>query len=223
MIYSKAILFYVYFILLFPVALFAQTDNGDNYHEFVIGGNSDQPLGKLSWVYKPVFGSQIGFYWVEEDYSENVLTKKGINLSYFQFVPKADTLYYLVPPNSYGTAVFSNYKVTRMSYHYEKNKCINSFRFICALDAGLAFIAYSSNSKDKNFDLGEDSFEGKLFLSPQIGLGYSLSENISASLNAHYNALISLGSTDPGSMSYNSNAGTYRQFTSISLILGYSF
>lgn len=203
---------------------FAQTAERKYYHhEFVIGGNYDKPLSKLTWVYKPVGGVQLGFYWVDEYRTENKVTKNGVNFSYFQFVPKADTLYYLVPPNSYGTAVYSNYKVIRASYHHEINKPIKDLRFIFAWDAGLAFISYSSRHKDKNFDLGEESFEGKFFFSPQIGLGYSVTEKITVSLNSYYNALLSLGSTDANAINYNSNAGIYNHYISFSLIVGYSF
>jgi hypothetical protein len=213
----------VFFMLLFSAGSFAQNSNGENYHEISIGINYDKPFGQLNWVYKSVPGVQVGYCWVDEDYSENVITKNGVNISYFQFAPKADTLYYLVSPNSYGTAVFSKYKVIRASYHFEKNKCIGNFRLIAGVDAGLAFVSYSSAHKDASIDLAEESVEGKLFLSPQAGFGYAINENITVSLNAHYNALISLGSTDPNSVSYNSNAGTYRQFASFSLIASYSF
>lgn len=223
MIYIRTILFYV-FMLLFPVALFAQSAEKKYYHhEFVIGGNYDKPLGKLSWAYKTVGGAQLGFYWVDEYRTESKIRKNGVNLSYFQFIPKADTLYYLVPPNSYGTAVYSNYKVVRASYHREINKPIEDFRFIFAWDAGLAFVSYSSLIKDKNSSLGENNFEGKFFFSPQIGLGYSVTERIIVSLNTYYNALLSLGSTDSNSISYNSNAGIYSHYASFSLMAGYSF
>lgn len=220
----RTTLFIVFFISLIPIASFAQVANREYYnHEFVIGGNYDKPLGNLSWVYKPALGVQLGFYWVDEFRNENKITKNGINFSYFQLAPKADTLYYLVPPNSYGTAVYSNYKVTRASFHHEINKRLKDFRFIMAWDAGLAFISYSSLHKDKNLNLGEDSFEGKFFFAPQIGMGYSVTKNIMVSLNAYYNGLISLGSTDSNSADYNSNAGTYTHYTSFSLIAGYSF
>lgn len=211
-------------MLFFPVASFAQpADKKYYHHEFVVGGNYDKPLGKLSWVYKPVVGAQLGFYWVDEYRTESKIRKNGVNFSYFQFVPKADTLYYLVPPNSYGTAVYSNYKVIRASFHHEINRPLKYFRFIFAWDAGLAFVSYSSLIMDKNSSLGEESLEGKFFFAPQIGLGYSVTEKITVSVNSYYNALLSLGSTDANAVNYNSNAGIYSHYLSFSLIAGYSF
>src|ERR1043165_8753059 len=187
----------------------------EDYREFTVSADYNFPLGKLNWVYKPVPGFRAGLNWCAEDFSEGKISKFGLELSYFNFKPKADTLYYLVPPGGYGVAVYSKYLVASATMHVEKVKVFdNKFRLMIAANGGIAFIRYTSSHVDVNMDYGEESFEGKLVLSPQAGFGYAFETQINLALMAQYNALISLGSQDPDSMSYNSNAGTYRQFCS---------
>lgn len=212
----------IIFLTLIQFELFSQNSSEDSFHEFVVSASYNKPLGKLSWVYKPEPGIQLGFNWVNT-YADNTSNKKGLSLGFFQFKQKEDTLFYLVPPNSSGTAVFSNYLVLSAAFHIENIKTFNKLGMVFGGDAGLAFVQYSCVTKDKNFDSGEESVEGKLQLSPQIGLNYAINQNIGVSLIGQYNALISLGSTDPNSTDYNSNAGTYRQYVSIALRVGYSF
>src|SRR5438045_1698089 len=98
------------------------SQNEEDYREFVVEANYNKPLGKLNWIYKPSPGIQFGFNWVKENYEEQKINKKGISVGVIQFQPKADTLFYLVPPNSYGSAVYSKYIVINGTYHIENIK-----------------------------------------------------------------------------------------------------
>ncbi|MFL5762524.1 MAG: hypothetical protein ACJ77K_01200 [Bacteroidia bacterium] len=209
-------------IVMFLAAV-SRLDAQEDYKEVTVSADYNFPLGKLAWVYKSSPGFHAGLNWCNE-YSDGNTNKIGLGLGYFNFNPAADTLYYLVPPNGYGVAVYSKYKVASATFHAEKIKAFeNKFCFILAGDAGIALVQYTSSHVDVGMDLGEESLEGKLILAPQIGMGYQLSENMSLAFATQYNALISLGSQDANSTDYNSNAGTARQFFSAYLKFGYSF
>ncbi len=203
--------------------IYCQNSAGERNHEFVGSVNYNFPLGKLSWVYKPTVGIQFGFNWIDRDPSENKIIKTGFTIGALQFKPKADTLYYLVTPTTYGTASFSKYQLVYATFHIEKIKIFNKTGFLIGADAGLVFVHYTDGHIDANIDYYEESMEGKLMLSPQFGIYIEFTPKINATLVTQYNALISLGDTDPNSVNYNSNAGIYRQFVSENIRVAYTF
>ena len=195
----------------------------DYYNEFSLAANYDAPIGRLGFAYKPAVGGQFVFTWVYSNLEDNIIEKKGLTFGVVQFNPHADTLYYLVDGNSYGTAVYSKYSFVSATFHLEHVKTFNKIGLLAALDAGFGFSNFSCQSNDKNINLGEDSSQGKLVLMPEIGANYTFNENISTSLGFQYTALISFGGDDIGYYEYNPVIGMYKQYGSISLKAIYSF
>ncbi|MGZ4036064.1 MAG: hypothetical protein ACXVPU_13180 [Bacteroidia bacterium] len=222
---DKKVVFGTFIIMFFffENKIFSQNSTEEDYRELTAVINYNKPLGKLNFVYKPALGLQLGYNWVHDDYSENTIFKKGINFGITQFKPKADTMYYLVSPDSYGTAVYSKYLIVTATFHIEYIKTFNKLGLMAGADAGFSMTNYSCQNNDKNINLNEEFTQGKLVLSPQLGLNYEFSENISASFGFQYTGLISFGGNDIGHYDYNPVIGIYKQYGSIYLKAGYSF
>ncbi len=220
---GKKVVFSILIILIFnsQIKLFSQNSSGEDYYELSGSISYNFPISKLNKVYKPALGLHCGFNWVRDDYSSKNILKKGLLLGVMQFKPKSDTLYYSVLPDSYGTAVYSNYMLISATFHIENIKCFNQFGFIAGGDVGLAITNYSYQRDDIHIHIGEDSTNGKLIVSPLIGLNYEFDENFSAAVIAQYNSLISISEAEYDE--YNPVQGIYKQYGYFSLRVGYSF
>ncbi|MCX6295923.1 MAG: hypothetical protein NTX97_07630 [Bacteroidetes bacterium] len=195
----------------------------EEYHEFTVAVNYNIPIGRLGFAYKPAIGGQLVYSWVHSDLSENVIVKKGLTFGVVQFMPHADTLYYLVDENSYGTAVYSKYSFCSATFHLEHVKTYDKTGLLAAIDAGFGFTNFSCKNNDKNLNVEEEYSQGKLVLIPEIGINYTFNENISTSFGFQYTALISFGGDDIGYYEYNPVIGIYKQYGSITFKAIYSF
>jgi hypothetical protein len=211
-------------LLCIPFKLFSQNfSSEEDYREVSATVSYNKPIGKLSFVYKPAVGFQVGYNWVHNDYSDNMMTKKGLNVGFLQYTPKADTLYYLISPSSYGTAVYTKYSIYSVSAHLEHIKTMDKVGFIAGFDSGLGFTTYTAATKDANIDIEETFSQGKFIFSPLLGLNYEFNENISASFITQYTALISFGGADIGRYDYNPIIGIYKSYASLALKVAYQF
>lgn len=215
----------IYFLIIFFLIPFLSKAQGKRLS---VNTEYQIPGGELSWTYAKAPGIQLNFAWTKkkrEGRSKNML---GASLGYTRFTPLEDTLYYLVELEfdniGYGTAVYQDYYIAQLmaTSHWE-NQLFSRFFIKYGIEMGFYYVVYSYDAWDETRSGGESVIEGKLAMVPVLGFVYNVSDTFGFGPYFKYNFYISIGESDPNSISHNPDVGKYDYFYSAGLGLYFNF
>ena len=181
--------------------------------EISAGSGYNLPLGELKWIYSPALSYSLALSKVKErKKSRNAL---GLELGYMRFQPKDSVFYYLLSEEEYGTVNYSNYQIYQLSAVIRHDFILSEhLSLFIGSGFGYYYVNFQYNQYDPYVTTEGQTIEGKFAVSPRVGISVNFNKSIGVFLHSQYNFMLSVGSLEAGSASYNSNTGSYNYYLS---------
>lgn len=174
-----------------------------------IAADYEMPLGGLGEIYNPTISYTLNHI----SYKDNSNPVWNISLGYYKFKPKED---FFVEQNA--TSHYSDYTVIPLYIGISHDiKASDAVSILPGFDMGYFYTWYNYEIKIKELDwvhggyitssIGGDEIQGRGVLSPKLNVLIKISPTIHLQLRTKYNLFFALGSSDSGSVNYNSSVG----------------